>query len=131
MGSGYVRDRHSRPIALLAEPHFLLSGEPPAPLDAGYNLDPFLRHSHIHRRTPMPYKLCHVSGRKWGHSNVDVERLIGDDAFESTILVLERLHLGNIADFHAAKFRLPGGERRRADAVVATKIFVAMPASRS
>ena len=72
MGSGYVGNRHSRPIALLNEAHFLFNREPPAPLDAGNYLDTFLRHSNIHRRTPMPYQLCHVSGRKRGRSSCEL-----------------------------------------------------------
>ena len=57
--------------------------------------------------------------RRYHLEHVDVERLIGDDPFKPTILVLERLYLGDITDFHAAKLRLPSVERRRADAVLA------------
>lgn len=61
--------------------------------------------------------------RRYHLEHVDVERLIGDDPFKPTILVLERLYLGDIADFHAAEFRLPGVERRRTDAVLAAQIL--------
>ena len=36
--------------------------------------------------------------------NIDVERLISDDAFESAIFVLEGFYLSDIANFHAPNF---------------------------
>ncbi len=59
-----------------------------------------------------------------GHlEDIDVERLIGDDAFEATILVLKRLHLRDVADFHAPKLRFPVVKRSGADAVLSAEIL--------
>jgi hypothetical protein len=49
--------------------------------------------------------------------------LIGDDALEPAIIVLERFHLGDVADFHAAELRFPDIKRSRADAVAAAEIL--------
>jgi hypothetical protein len=59
-----------------------------------------------------------------GHDlkRIDIERLIGDDSLQPTVLVLERPHLRNVADFQTAEFRLPGIESRAADAVLAAQI---------
>jgi hypothetical protein len=53
---------------------------------------------------------------------IDIERLIGDDSLQPTVLVLERPHLRNVADFKTAELRLPGVERRATDAVLPAKI---------
>ena len=53
---------------------------------------------------------------------VDVERLIGDDALQAAILVLERTHFRDVADFHAAELRLPFVKRGTADSKLAADI---------
>ena len=59
-----------------------------------------------------------------GHfEDVDVERLIGDDALEAPVLVLERLHLRYVAHFHAPEFRFPVVKRGGADAMFSAEIL--------
>jgi hypothetical protein len=52
-----------------------------------------------------------------------VQRLIGADALQPAILVLERPHLGDVADFHPAELGLPLVKRRLADAVPPADVF--------
>jgi ubiquinone/menaquinone biosynthesis C-methylase UbiE len=57
----------------------------------------------------------------------DFERIVlkghvRDNPFETAIFVLEGLHLGHIADFHAAKLRFPFVKRCGADAVLAAEL---------
>lgn len=54
---------------------------------------------------------------------INVQRLVRYDALQATILILERSHLRDVADFHAAEFGLPAIEGRRTDAVSAAKIL--------
>jgi hypothetical protein len=51
-----------------------------------------------------------------------MQHLIGDDPLQSTILVLERTHLRDIADFHAAELGLSLVTRRRANAVTSAEL---------
>ena len=49
--------------------------------------------------------------------DVDVQHLIGDDAFKSAVLVLERFYFRNVADFEPTEFRFPAVKRGWAYAV--------------
>jgi hypothetical protein len=63
--------------------------------------------------------------------HVDMQHLIGDDPLQSSILVLERAHLRDVADFHAAELRLPFVKGRRADSIRRQISAVFTPASDS
>jgi hypothetical protein len=52
-----------------------------------------------------------------------MQRLVGDNPLQSSILVLERPHFRDVADFHAAKLGFPLVERRLADAVPAADVL--------
>ena len=52
-----------------------------------------------------------------------MQRLVGDNPFQSPILIFERAHLGDVADFHAAELGFPLVERRLADAVPAADVL--------
>ena len=52
---------------------------------------------------------------------VDVQCQIGDDPFEPAILILERAHLGDVADLKAAVFGLPLVKRLRVDTMFAAQ----------
>jgi hypothetical protein len=69
------------------------------------------------------------SSRRDDLERINIQDLVGYDAFETSILVLEHSPLRDIADLHAVKLGLPLVECRLADAVLATKILVALPAS--
>ena len=62
MNSGYVRNRHARPVRLFDKSDFLLDREPAAALYARNYLDCLVRHSHKPRRMPRPssYATCPV-----------------------------------------------------------------------
>lgn len=52
-----------------------------------------------------------------------MERLIGNDPFQTAVLVLKRTHLGDVADFHPAELGFPRIERRWTDPVPLTEIL--------
>ena len=54
--------------------------------------------------------------------NVDIQRLIGNDAFESPILIFERFYLRNVANFEPAELRFPAVKHCRADAVLSANL---------
>jgi hypothetical protein len=56
---------------------------------------------------------------------------IGDDPFEPAILIIERTHLGDVANLKATALGLPLVERLRADTVFAAQYFRIAPASDS
>jgi len=62
---------------------------------------------------------------------IDIQRLIGYDALESTILVLECLHLSDVTDFHAAELSFPFVERRLTRSVSRQTSLVALPGTRA
>lgn len=56
-------------------------------------------------------------------SDVDVERLIGNDSFEPPVFVFERLDFCDVANFQAAELCFPTVERRRAYPMFAAEFF--------
>src|SRR4030095_16847928 len=69
-------------------------------------------------------------GARWGlplfchhrFQRLDVQRLLGDNVFQSAVLVLELLEPLHLTELHAAVFRLPAVVRLLGDPIRATQV---------
>ena len=60
--------------------------------------------------------------RGYQFQRIDLERRIGEEPFESAILVFKSAQLCDVTDLHTAKFRFPSVKRHRADAMLAAQV---------
>ena len=73
MISRHVRNRHSRAVGSVDEPHVLVNGEPLLALYARDEFDSFLRHSHVYRRTLLASGLSCLLGPNGAASRRKIE----------------------------------------------------------